>query len=130
MSKHEIEKMISKGTKDMQDRVELENKNSVVDRNEYDTKLRKWMQEAIWPLTEQGVKHKEQFLEHIAKIQDFETRVSFIETALFKSDNVEDRFEYLYRRIGEAEEARARDAQELRGLLSQHKVEIHGIVDT
>ena len=67
------------------------------------------MQEVIWPLTEQGVKHREQFEDHIRIIKDQEHRLVLVEQTLFKSDKIDDRFEWIYNRIAEAESVRANE---------------------
>ena len=63
--------------------------------------MRKTMQDLVAPLVEQGIKHKEQFIENIHTLNDHESRISFIEIAIFKSDKSEDRFEGIYRKIAE-----------------------------
>ena len=58
-TRHEVDKMIAKAVQDLQERVESFEHNIEADKNDHDTKLRKWMQELIMPITEQGTKHQE-----------------------------------------------------------------------
>ena len=59
------------------------------------------MQDLVMPLVEQGVKHKEQFMENIKVLNDHEARVAFMEIALFKSDKLDTRFEDIYRKLAQ-----------------------------
>lgn len=71
--------------------------------------MRDWMKDLVAPQVEQGVKHKEQFFEHINTLRDHHTRIEFLETAIFHGQKKEDRFEFLHRKIAEAEEHRSAD---------------------
>ena len=59
------------------------------------------MQDLVAPVVEQGIKHKEQFIHTIKKLNDYEQRIGFLEYSIFKSDKAEDRFENIFRRIAE-----------------------------
>ena len=90
----------------------------------FESKMREWMKDLVAPQVEQGVKHKEQFFEHINTLREHQTRIEFIETAMFHGQKKEDRFEFLHRKLAEAEEQRTMDKQELMGMFESHKLEI------
>ena len=57
-------------------------------------------------------------------------RLVLVEQTLFKSDKIDDRFEWLYTRIAEAESLRAAETQQLKGLFEAHKHEVDNKVTT
>jgi len=57
-------------------------------------------------------------------LNDHESRVGFLEYAIFKSDKSEDRFEQLFRKMGEMEQSRVRDLATLESTWINHKSDI------
>lgn len=82
----------------------MDSKNAEADRLDFETKIRKGMQDLVAPLVDQGNKHKEQFVHNIHTLNDQEERLAFLEFSIFKSDKSEDRFEYVLREIAELKE--------------------------
>jgi hypothetical protein len=52
-------------------------------------------------LVDQGIKHKEQFVNNIHHLNDHEGCVAFLVYTIFKSDIIEDRFEDMLRKLAE-----------------------------
>ena len=86
------------------------------------------MQDLVSPVVEQGVKHKEQFLHNIGALNDHESRIGFLEYAIFKSEKAEDRFEQLFRKIAEMEQARAADVESLKAMWLMQKADLDDTV--
>lgn len=86
------------------------------------------MQDLVAPVVEQGVKHKEVFLNHQRNLADHEKRIGFVEYDLFKSDKQEDRFEEIFRKIAEMELQRSSDLEGLKGSWRQHKAQLEDML--
>lgn len=128
IDKQQVDFMIQKACEDLHNAFALDVRNQEADKLVMETKMRKTMQDLVAPLVEQGIKHKEQFIENIHTLNDHENRISFIEIAIFKSDKSEDRFEGIYRKIAEMEEMRVLDNQNLKNQILDHKNDIHEII--
>ena len=128
IDKQTVEFMIQKACEDLHNNFALDIRNQEADKLVMETKMRRTMQDLAAPLVEQGIRHKEQFIENIHSLNDHESRIGFIEIAIFKSDKSEDRFEGIYRKIAEMEEARVTDIQMLKNRWIDHKAEIDEVV--
>ena len=120
--------MIAKAILDATDQFTLECKNQETDKLVFETKMRKTMQDLVAPVVEQGVKHKEVFLNHQRNLADHEKRIGFIEYDIFKSDKQEDRFEEVFRKIAEMELQRSSDLEGLKSQWRQHKAQLEDML--
>jgi hypothetical protein len=113
--------MIQKAVGGAVEQFALETKNQAAERLDFETKLRKQMQELVVPMVELGGKHKEQFVHNIHAINDHEQRLAFLEYAIFKSDHADDRFEDVFRKMAEMEKERVCDAEASKTQLREHQ---------
>lgn len=86
------------------------------------------MQDLVAPCVEQGIKHKEQFVETIEKLHQHESKIVFLEDVLYKAQTVDNRFDAIELRFAKMEERRALDNQALRNELQAHKNEMDRIL--
>lgn len=121
--------MVQQAIVDASANFHIQVKNIEADKMAMETRMRKVMQDLVSPLVEQGQKHKEQFLDNIKALNDHESRVAFIEYAIFKSEKREDRFEEIYRKMGDMEAQRAADIIQLRSEWINHKSSVDAEVD-
>lgn len=128
VTKHQAEHMITKAISDVADQFTLDNKNLEADKLAFETKLRRAMQDLVAPCVEQGIKHREQFVETIQKLHQHESSIIFLEDVLYKSQTVDNRFDDIDLRFAKMEERRALDNQALRNELEAHKLEMERVV--
>lgn len=72
------------------------------------------MENLIEPIIKLQTKHKEQFIHNIHSINDHESRMAFIEYTIFKSNDKEDRFDDLFRKMAEMEKQRVCDIEQIK----------------
>ena len=128
ITRSQAESLITKAVSDVTDQFTLDNKNLEADKLAFETKLRRAMQDLVAPCVEQGVKHREQFVETIQKLHQHESSIVFLEDVLYKSQTVDNRFDAIDFRFAKMEEQRALDNQAFRNELEAHKNEMDRIL--
>ena len=128
VTKSEVDRMIQKALSDQADQFNIDNKNLEADKLAFETKLRRAMQDLVAPCVEQGIKHKEQFVETIQKLHDHEQRIIFAEDVMYRNKTVDNRFDDIEMRFAKMEEQRALDNETWRNEHKAHRNEMDKIL--
>ena len=128
LTRNQAENIMTKAISDVTDQFTLDNKNLEADKLAFETKLRRTMQELVAPCVEQGIKHREQFVETIQQLHQHESKIVFLEDVLYKSQTVDNRFDAIELRFAQMEQQRALDDQAIRNVFETHKNDMDRIL--
>lgn len=122
--KHQAQIMMTKAIEDLRDQFVIDTKNYHQEKIDFEVKIRRDMEKLVEPIIKLQTKHREQFIHNIHSINDHESRLAFTEYTIFKSNNKEDRFDDVLRKIAEMEQQRVGDNEANKNSFRSYKQSI------